>query len=85
MKVLILASMIIIFISIFFIFMIFDTIILTQIGCLSGIGTCNLTGLSFSFIFGLLVIAVFIIVDIMVVYILIKTITARKSTRFVLK
>jgi len=87
MKLLIFVSMVIIFISCFFMFFIFDTMIMTHIECLSDLesSACNLPGMATSFMVGIFMIAMFVLVDILVIYILIKTLTSKSAITYIPK
>jgi len=87
MKVLIAVSMVIIFISAFFTFFIFDTVIKTEIECISGIENqvCDEQNFSLSFIFGLFMIGVFVLIDIIVVYIVAKIVTSKEALTYIFK
>ncbi|MEM7815666.1 MAG: hypothetical protein QXN71_00935 [Candidatus Aenigmatarchaeota archaeon] len=78
MKVIIAIGMVIIFISTFFMLFIFDTVIRRHISCISSIesGDCNLRETGTSLIIGIAFIAMFLIIDSAVLYLIIKTITS---------
>jgi hypothetical protein len=77
MKVLILIGMLIIFISAFFSFFIFDTLIRDNINCgLQGGEGCDGSGTGLPLMFGLMMIVFFIIIDILVVYVILKSIAS---------
>jgi len=71
MKVLIVIALVIVFISSFFIFFIFDRLIRNYSECLSG--TCPVGQSSMLFIFGLTAIGVFILISSGAVYIVVTT------------
>jgi hypothetical protein len=74
-------GMVIIFISIFFILFIFDSVVREQVKCMAGFeaNSCNLQESGKSMIIGLALIAMFLIVDSGVLYMIIKTITESGS------
>lgn len=82
MRILILIGMVIIFISIFFILFIFDSVVKEQVKCMAGFegGSCDLRESGKSLIVGLTLIAMFLIVDSGVLYMIIKTITESGSS-----
>jgi hypothetical protein len=82
MKILIIIGMVIIFISAFFILFIFDTTVKKQIQCMSGLeqGGCDMKAASSSLVIGIALIAMFLIVDSGVLYIIIKSITSSGSS-----
>jgi hypothetical protein len=78
MKILIVIGMVIIFISVFFILFIFDTVIKKQITCMQvmeGAG-CNVKEMGQSLVIGIALIAMFLIVDSGVLYMIIRSITS---------
>lgn len=75
MKVLILIGMLIIFISAFFSFFIFDTVVRGGIKCLYSGEGCG-EGTAAPIVLGLAMVAFFIVIDILVVYIITKSIAA---------
>ncbi len=81
MRILIVMGMVIIFISIFFILFIFDSVVREQVKCMAGFeaDSCNLQESGKSMIIGLTLIAMFLIVDSGVLYMIIKTITESGS------
>jgi len=81
MRILIVMGMVIIFISIFFILFIFDSVVREQVKCMAGFeaNSCNLQESGKSMIIGLALIAMFLIVDSGVLYMIIKTITESGS------
>lgn len=81
MKILIFIGMVIIFISVFFILFIFDAAIKEQVKCMAGFesNSCDLKEAAQSLIIGLAFIAMFLIVDSGVLYMIIKTITESGS------
>ena len=81
MRILILIGMVIIFISIFFILFIFDSVVKEQVKCMAGFesSSCDLQESGKSLIVGLALIAMFLIVDSGVLYMIIKTITESGS------
>ena len=81
MRILIALGMVVIFISVFFILFIFDTVVKEQVKCMAGFGSnsCNLQESGKSLITGLALIAMFLIVDSGVLYIIIKTISESGS------
>ena len=77
MKVLILIGMLIIFISAFFSFFIFDTVIKDNIRCgFYGGDDCNGDDTGAPLIFGFTMIMFFVIIDVLVVYIVMKSVAA---------
>jgi len=78
MKIIIFIGMLIIFISAFFILFIFDSVIKDQIKCMSGFeeNTCSLRQTGTSLIIGIFIIAMFLIIDSAVLYLIIKNITS---------
>jgi uncharacterized membrane protein len=82
MKILIVIGMVIIFISAFFIMFIFDTVVKNQIRCMSGLeeGRCDLKSSASSLVLGMALIAMFLIVDSGVLYLIIKSITSSGSS-----
>ncbi|HJW96660.1 MAG TPA: hypothetical protein VJ485_00685 [archaeon] len=81
MRILIVLGMIVIFISVFFILFIFDTIVKEQIKCMAGFetGACDLKESAQGLIIGLAFIAMFLIIDSGVLYIIIKSIAESGS------
>jgi len=81
MKILIFIGMVIIFISVFFILFIFDTVVKDQVRCMAGFeaNSCNLQESGKSLIIGVALIAMFLIIDGGVLYMIIKTITESGS------
>ncbi|NIO23018.1 MAG: hypothetical protein GTN38_03260 [Candidatus Aenigmarchaeota archaeon] len=77
MKLVIFLGLIIVFISCFFIFFTFHTLLGVKMSCEYGIGSnifsCNVEELNFSVVFGILVVGLFLFVDTLVVYLMIKT------------
>jgi len=74
MKLVIFLGALVIFISCFFIFFTFDSMIRTKMICsLKEKFTCNVTELNFTIVFGILIVGMFLFVDTLVVYIMIKT------------
>ena len=74
MKFVILLGMLIIFISCFFIFFIFDSMIKSELICsFSERFVCNVSELNLKIVFGILVVGMFLFVDSLVVYIMVKT------------
>lgn len=74
MKLVILLGTLIIFISCFFIFFTFDSMIRTKLVCsFSERFVCNVSELNFAIVFGILIVGMFLFVDALVVYIMIKT------------
>ncbi|RLJ10114.1 MAG: hypothetical protein DRP15_01100 [Candidatus Aenigmatarchaeota archaeon] len=75
MKILITTGMVIIFISAFFMFFIFDVAIKNQIGCiLQESPSCGESGVLL--VFGLSFIVLFLAVDFITVYLIVKTVTS---------
>ncbi len=81
MKIIIALGMVIIFISAFFILFIFDTVIRDQVRCMAGFehSSCDIKQASFTMIMGLGLIALFLVIDTAVLYIIIKSITTSGS------
>jgi len=77
MRILIAIGMLIIFISVFFILFIFDTVVKEQVKCMAGFESqsCDLKEASKSLLIGLALITMFLIVDGGVLYMIIKSIT----------
>jgi hypothetical protein len=74
MKLIIILSVLVIFISCFFVFFTFDSMIKTKMVCdYKEKFTCNVGELSSSIVFGIMIVAMFLFVDTLVVYILVKT------------
>lgn len=74
MKLVIFMGMLIIFISCFFIFFTFDSMIKSQLVCdYKETYRCNVSEVNTSIIFGILIVGMFLFVDTLVVYIMIKT------------
>ena len=82
MKLLILIGMVIIFISAFFTLFIFDTVIKSNLRCLadSDAEGCNDGVTSTPVVFGFVMIAFFIVIDALVIYVIMKSISADDST-----
>ena len=81
MRLLIFIGMVIIFISAFFMFFIFDTAVKNSMQCLTGIGTgaCESGGSMFDLVLALCIIGFFVLIDIGVVYIVMSSITSESS------
>lgn len=76
MKIVIFLGALIIFISCFFIFFTFDSMIRSQLMCSFGEGErirCNLSEFNMTVVIGILIVGMFLFVDTLVVYIMIKT------------
>ena len=74
MKVVIIVGTLIIFISCFFIFFTFDSLIRSQLICTTGqTVSCNVTELNMTIIAGILIVGFFLFVDMLVVYLMVKT------------
>jgi hypothetical protein len=82
MKILIIIGMVIIFISAFFILFIFDTVVKRQVVCMQTIeqSTCNVKEMGQSLILGISLIAMFLIVDSGILYMIVKSITTSGSS-----
>ena len=82
MKIIIILGMVIIFISAFFMLFIFDRVVKDQISCMAGLEatTCDLSQTGKSLIMGIALIAMFLIVDSGVLYLIIKSITESGSS-----
>ncbi len=82
MRILIIIGMVIIFISAFFILFIFDSVVKEQIKCMAGFETysCDVMAASKSLVIGLALIAMFLIIDGGVMYMIIKSITESGSS-----
>jgi hypothetical protein len=76
MKLVIFLCCLTIFISCFFIFFTFQTLLDVKISCEFGMGphifSCDMEELSFSIIFGIIIVGLFLLVDTLVVYFMIK-------------
>lgn len=72
MRLLVAVGMLIVFISAIFILFIFDVMVRGQISCLyeQGLTKCNVAEMSFGFIIGLVIIAVFVLIDIAALYLI---------------
>jgi uncharacterized membrane protein len=81
MRILIIIGMVIIFISAFFILFIFYSIVKDQVRCMAGFeaNSCNLQESGKSLIIGVVLIAMFLIIDGGVLYMIIKSITESGS------
>jgi uncharacterized membrane protein len=77
MRLVIFLGLLTVFISCFFIFFTFHTLLQTKMVCEYGVGStvlrCNVEELNVSIIFGILVVGIFLFVDTLVVYLMIKT------------
>lgn len=74
MKIVVFLSMVIIFISCFFIFFTFDSMLKSKLSCdYETTFKCNVTELNFTIVFGILIVGMLLFVDTIVVYIMIKT------------
>ena len=77
MKLVIVLGLVTVFISCFFMFFTFHMLLGAKISCEYGEGsnvfTCNVEELNASIIFGILVVGVFLFIDTLVVYLMIKT------------
>ncbi|MEE9323649.1 MAG: hypothetical protein V3U72_03815 [Candidatus Aenigmarchaeota archaeon] len=74
MKLLIFLGCLIVSISCFFILLTFDSMIRTEFICsFEEKVVCNLTELNFTIVFGILIVGMFLFVDMLVVYLMIKT------------
>ena len=74
MKFVIFLGGLIIFISCFFIFFTFDSMIRTKIICsFEERYKCNLTEFNMTIVFGILIVGIFLSVDTLVVYLMVKT------------
>lgn len=77
MKLVIFLGLLTVFISCFFIFFTFHTLLRAKMVCEYGMGsnvlTCNVEELNFSIIFGILIVGFFLFIDTLVVYLMIKT------------
>jgi len=82
MKIVIIIGMLVIFISSFFILFIFDRVIKDQVACMAGLedASCDYSQNSKSLILGISLIAMFLIVDSGVLYMIIKSITSSGSS-----
>jgi hypothetical protein len=81
MKILILIGMIVIFISAFFIFFIFDTLIRPQVACFinSQQPACSSSAGPGALMIGLLMVIFFVVIDIVTVYIILTTMSESES------
>lgn len=85
MKLLILISMLIIFISVIFILFIVTDISKRYMECSPAEDNkikCSLRDFGLPFVFGLMLMGVFVLIDILVVYFLYRTLTARESIAY---
>lgn len=74
MKLVIFLGALVIFISCFFIFFTFDSMIRTQLVCSYGDRViCNLVEFNGMIVVGIMVVGMFLFLDVMVVYIMVKT------------
>lgn len=77
MKLVIFLGLLTIFISCFFMFFTFNTLLQVNISCEYGTGSyifrCDVDELNFSIIFGIVIVGLFLFVDSLVIYIMIKT------------
>ncbi len=82
MKILIFIGMVIIFISAFFIIYIFESVVVKDIECMAGLelGACDLRDTTTSFVAAMALIAMFLIVDSAVMYLIMKSITSSGSS-----
>jgi len=82
MRILIIIGMVIIFISAFFIIFIFDSVVKDQVRCMAGFETysCDVREASKTLVIGLAFIAMFLIIDGGVLYMIIKSITESGSS-----
>ena len=80
MKILLSIGMIIVFISAFFIFFIFDTSIRSQITCFTNPEVKCGARETGAFVMGLLMIGLFVIVDIITAYIILSTAVSESET-----
>ncbi len=82
MKILIFIGMVIIFISAFFIIYIFESVVVRDIECMAGLelGACDIRETTTSFVVAMGLIAMFLIVDSAVVYLIMKSISTSGSS-----
>jgi len=82
MRILITIGMVIIFISVFFILLIFDSVVKEQVKCMAGFENqaCDLRETGKSLVIGLALISMFLIVDGGVLYMIIKSISESGSS-----
>lgn len=75
MKLVVGLGMLVIFISCFFMFFTFDSMIRTKMACSyeDGNVSCNVAELNMTIIFGILIVGIFLFIDTIVVYIMVKT------------
>jgi len=77
MKLVIFLGLLTVFISCFFIFFTFHTLLGVKISCEYGMGSdvfkCNIEELNVSIVFGIVIVGLFLFVDTLVVYLMIKT------------
>lgn len=74
MKLMLFLAMLVIFISTFFIFFTFDSMLRTKIVCSYGEKLiCNITEFNTRIIIGILIVGMFLFLDVMVVYVMLKT------------
>ena len=77
MKLIITLGLLTVFILCFFIFFTFHTLLATKMSCEYGQGStvlsCEMDELNFSIIFGIIIVGLFLFVDTLVVYLMIKT------------
>jgi len=82
MKILIFIGMVIIFISAFFIIYIFESVVIKDIECMAGLeqGMCDLRETTSTFVVAMVLVAMFLIVDSAVIYLIMKSITGSGSS-----
>lgn len=77
MRLVIVLGLVTVFISCFFIFFTFHTLLNVKMSCEFGMGggglSCDIEELNISVIFGILIVGLFLFVDTLVVYLMIKT------------
>jgi len=75
MKLIVGLGMLVIFISCFFMFFTFDSMIRTKMECSyeGGSVSCNVTEMNMTIIFGILIVGIFLFIDTIVVYLMVKT------------
>ena len=84
MRLLIVITVVIIFVSALFILFIYDTVLKDQVDCLAGVkDDCDFAEMSTAFLVGVFMISVFILVDILVIYIVIKSITSKGAVTYI--
>ncbi len=74
MKLVLFLGALVIFVSCFFMFFTFDSMIRTKLVCSYGErAVCNITELNTTIVFGILIVGMFLFVDTLVVYLMVRT------------